>query len=545
MDQIKKLVGVGYQTDSKSYPIMIINDQLDILKFFIEMGAPISDELLMYCVEFNRESIYFYLRGVGAVPNISVYNRAILGNSLLIITDINNQIGISAKTLEQAFETNNTDIILFLIQEAITSNVNIDSNLIAYPILNKNFDLLNELNKYQIINWHYELYYSALLSGSMEMILFIESKIPNIHDDHILDTSRTQKGRQTSLLLHDMIYQRSNKKYFSHTINYAIQSGSIEIVQWIHSKGYGITVSNIITSIRSGQPQIFEFIINSYANVIPFYILHYFSMWAYVPNKMIMAKILIDSKLFEFDPIMKISMDTYRKESIHLAMINDMAHSFENIQVDIDYLMSYKSFFVETNGYKLNNKLLIKMRICLELNLDGDLLKIFSASHNDSDNRSIIDSLYLFGTFDQICHFHPLINKCPSDIIIGEIICYRQINKLCYLIKNNLLTEQCIDFIHSVIITLDDPSLNMLIPTLTNKEPDIKNILLSGNKLLIDKWITEHQNDKHDYMTNDIIKILLLTEDLELINKFDIRGDSLIEWAYNEDLLEVCSHLKK
>ena len=44
-------------------------------------------------------------------------------------------------------------------------------------------------------------------------------------------------------------------------MNYAIQSNNLEIVKYIYDKGYGITVSNLITSINTFNISIVKFII--------------------------------------------------------------------------------------------------------------------------------------------------------------------------------------------------------------------------------------------------------------------------------------------
>ncbi len=179
--------------------MLIINNKLNLLKKLIDgelLKIKLTNDLLMYCAEYGYNDMYFYLTSLGLVPNISVYNKAVLSESPKIVTDINNRIAPSSKTLNTAFQVNNTDIIKFLLTECKKENIHLDSNLVTYPILNSNTELIDFMEQNKLINWHFELYYSALLSGSIPTIKFLEEKIPNIHENRILDSSHSKKVKR-------------------------------------------------------------------------------------------------------------------------------------------------------------------------------------------------------------------------------------------------------------------------------------------------------------------------------------------------------------
>jgi hypothetical protein len=435
-----------------------------------------------------------------------------------------------------------------LVEEAIKNKISINKNLITYPVLNNNIQLLLELDKKQLVDWYNELYYSALLSGSMEMVKFIESKIPDIHKNYVLDTSKNKKG-QMSLLLMEMIYEINKKKYFSHTINYAIQSGSLEIVKYIHQKGYGITVSNFITAIKQSTLDILNYLCENYFKKLPFYLIHYFGTNSYISNKIEKAKILIFADLLPLDQVGKLSIDDYRKESTHIEMISQTVQVPEDGNIDTDYLMKYQLFFVPIKGFKLNYRLITKTRICLKLNLENELKNIFLSNLNQNDRQFVIDVLYLFGTIDQIKKLYPLLNTniCPSKQIIMEIMCYCQINKLCHLSHNNLLTDQIVLDVYPIATMLGDHCLNLFFQKIVNDRPKIKFILLSGKKSEIEKWLIENKPIQKSWIDKDIIKNILALEDLNLIIKIDIPHELLFDlicWAEESDLLEIQTYLK-
>jgi len=550
-DKIKYLIEYGYQIDANSLLLAVLNNRLEMLKLMLESNKKIKlhNELLIYCSEFGYEEMYFFLREVGLVPNISVFNKAVLGGSIRIIMDVNKIIGLSDKILTSVFQTNNTDAILFLIKEAIKDGINIDENLITYPILNSNFILINELSNMGLVRWHYELYYSAILSGSLETISYLEQKLPTIHDDRILDTGKCKKGR-TSILLPDMIYQINNKKYFSHTMNYAIQSESLEMVKYIFLKGYQITPSNFITAIKQGTIEMIEYLCQNYTKKLPDYILHYFGTNSFVNNKMKKAQIIINYGLLDINSVQINNMQNLKKESIHIEMISQNIQVPEDGNIDPDYLLKYQLFFVPSKGFKINYRLCTLVRVCLELDLQNELENIINnTTKNEVDKQFIIDVLYLFGNITQIKKYHQLISLliCPSQQIIMEIICYCQISKLCYLLNNNLLTDNMVNNIYPLATVLSDNFLDLFFKKLVIPKPQFKFILLSGNKRNMITWLKNNANNGKILLDKSTLKNILLLDDISIVKKINIPNkllDELIIWSEESDLLEIKNYLQ-
>lgn len=550
LDKIKYLLTYGYKIDTLSLQLIVLNDRLEILKYILEYDNKIilNNELLMYCSEFGYEETYFYLVDRNLKPNISIFNKAARGNSLNIIKNITKYIGISNKILISAFQTNNTEIILYLISKAGKEKMKIDQNLITYPVLNNNFILIKKLEDMKLISWYPKLYYSALLSGSMKMIRYLESKMPYIHDNHLLDTSKNNIGCM-SLLLEEIMYVSDQKKYFSHTMNYAIQSESLDVVKYIYQKGYGITASNFITAIKQGPLDVLLYLCEKYNKSLPHYFIYYFGVNSFLTDKIKKAQILIDSGLLNINPNHKFKIQNYKKETAHIEMISQTVQIIKDENIDTDYLMNYQLFFVPIKNHKFNHSILIKTRIYLELNNMDELINIFSSKYNETDQQIIIDVLYLFGNFDQIKKLHPLvpISIIPSLQILMEIICYRQINKFCYLIYNKLLTDSIIIGLHPIITMLSDNEITLFFQKINNFESQVEYIILSGKRNIIYKWLSNHKVDQQKYLNKNILADILLLDDMDIIKKIEfpeIIINELVTWSKDFDLLEIHNYLK-
>lgn len=538
LNKIKELVNNGYVIDHECLNLAVLNNRKNILEYFIEISnIKLSNEILMTCVEFGYEDMYFYLIKNNLIVNISIYHKAVIGGSLAIVKHISEKIGLSFKTLKEAFQANHTDVIIYLCEVANKENIKINADLINYSIMNNNMHLVKYFNDKNIINWETTMYYSAVLSGSIEMVQYLELMMPNIHDNYALDHGYTRKG-QMSLLLQDIIYQIQGKNYFSHTINYAIQSGSIDMLKYIHQKGYLITVSNFITALKQGTVEMVKYLSKSYTNPLPFYLIHYLGPFSYLSNKSIKAKILYQAGLLDLDLPIKMSINDYKKENTHLKMILDNNIITEDSSHDTDFLMKYHLFLIPAKGFKLNFSLITRTRLCLELCLNEKLDKIFNNIKNNVDRQYLIDILFLFGNLAQIVKYYPLISTdLPSIQILMELMCYRQMEKLGYLYQKKLLSSNIMEKLYPVAVMLSDSCINLLFNKMLN-DSTLKYLLLSGKKDLILEWTKSYP--KIVLIDKDTIKQLCLTDDVEIVKNFCIEPFSgLDKWLEENDLLEI------
>lgn len=546
LQQFVHLVDIGYKIDKMCLRLAVLNNCQNILEYIISQSLiKLENELLIYCCEHNSCDMYFYLRNLGLLPNIAVFNQAVNNDCIEIIKDINTNIGVSDKIITSSFQANHTDVILYLMQVAANDKIKINQDWISYPILNANFELLYSLEKDMKIEWHYELYYSALLSGSMDMVNYIESKMPDIHYNRILDTSKTKKG-QATLLLYDMIYKINNKAYFSHTMNYAIQSSSLYVVKYIHSKGYGITPSNFITAFKQGSVDILKYLSQHYDSILPFYLIHYFGMHSYLSDKFIKAKILFEHGLLPLNPPTVMSVDYYRKETTHINLILQSKDLNEENFNDIDYLMANHLHFIAEKGNKINHRLITKFRICLELNIESELTNIMLTT-NSIDYQCIIDSLFLFGTIKQINLLRPHITCCCDIKIVMELICYNQLPKLCYLINNAMLLSSACVMIHSVVAMISDEYISKVFGKNGYNfiNMPFEYILLSNVMPTIIEWLDNHPELMQP--DEDLSKCILQLDNIDLAKRFCYNSSilpSLIIWAEESDLLEIRDYLQ-
>jgi hypothetical protein len=492
-----------YRIDYESCRLAIINDRLDILKKLkLISNIDFRSDLLIYCLQ-NSE-IYFYLRNFNLHPNISIYNRASQQSNLDIIQDINDHIGISKRNIINALESNCMEIIPFLLKEAIISKISFD-NLIIYPIINDNIQLILEMEEKKLFEWHPELYYPALLSGSFSMVKFVESRIPNIHDNFILDTSKSGKKGRKNLLLEEIIYEKNNRKYFSHTINYAIQGKSIDILKYIREKGYGITISNIITCIKQGTCEMLAYSCEQYVSQLPYYILQYFGLKSFIPEKFSKLKYLIEFNCIDFS-----NVKPNRLENIHFQMICESNTIDENI-MDSDYLLNYSCFFKINNSYI--NSLFVKTRIFLQLNRESELNEIFN---KEKEKQFLIDILFLFGNINQIKKYHSLLeNKLPNLSIISELLCYCQLSKICYLVQKNLIYNSIAIQLFPIVQMLGNNYLNILFERFDCKK-SLKYLLHSENLDIINNYLENNS----EILDIELCKKILNTGNLNIIKKF-------------------------
>lgn len=524
---ISKLLVLGYKIDYECVKLAVLNNRFDIVK-----GTEIAldDELLCMCAEFGYEEMYGYLRDRGLQPNVSVYKMAVRGNSDLIVRDISEVIALSGKIIEAGFESGN--VINFLMDQAQIDNVIINNNLVSYLILRGDFERLAKFD----VKWHVELYYSAILSGSLDMMMLVESKI-DVHYNRILDCGRRKKGHR-SLLLDDMVYDYGGKKYFSHVIEYAVQSNSLPVLKYLCKKNYIITASNFITAIKQGSIEILKYLCKYYEKRLPFYYLHYFSTWSYIPDKFAKAKILLDANMLSLSTEIMTATD-YQKETVHIEMIRSQDELPKNSELDLDYLMSYKTYFNEIPGYKMKNRLLVIVRICLELGLDECLREIFLCEVD----QHVVDTLFLFGSVEQIKNYYGVMREicAPSKIIVMEIVCYNQIGKLCYLANNGMLGNDVLQYVFPLSVALNDPLLTMFMNKICDIEAKIEWLIVSGDQKIIGDWL-----DKNEVTDIELLKKIIMLDNINIISKTRVPPElksELVEWCIESDLLEMSKYL--
>ena len=565
LSRVRYLINIGYRVDNKCLQLIAVNNYLPVLKLVLDNTTVKTDsELLIYCAENGSDETYFYLRDRNLYPNLSIFNRAACSNSVMIFKDINSQIGLTNDIIELVFQSNHVEIIKELLTECANTDTKIPPKMAFYPILNNDFDTLFKLEKLMAIDWSVNLFHAAILSGSVQMLQLLESKVPDIHSGLKLDTGKENKGTAT-LLIYEMIYVVNNKKYFSHSINYAIQSGSTLMLKYIKSKGYQITVSNFITAIKQGTCSQLTYLCDNYDGILPFYLIHYFGFNIYVPDKLLKAKILIDRGIMDIKLDLVLKKTDYQSETTHIEIIGQTTEMSEDCSMDLDFLLMRKYFFQPVMGFKFNSRLLTKTRLCLELDIDTELTKIFKQKHNAVDSQFILDMLILFGSIKQIIKYYPIYNQCiattifPSRSVVMEIMCYRQINKLMYMFQHNLLTTMT-DNIKNLATIMNDHLLNLFVDKIVqadgicstndaicgiNNNIDMPNnmlkyVLMSGNIKLLDKWICANGLDMRS------VKNILLTDNMQLVRRLDIPSDlilELIEWTAELELIEINNYL--
>src|ERR1700733_8057053 len=503
--------------DLNCLKLAMLNRDIEIVQQIIPF-IKLDNELLMIPAEMGNEKIYFYLINLGLNPNISVYHKAILGNSAEIVKSIIPLISLSKVILESAFQNNNTEILLMIIDEIVKENIKMKNEIVSYPILNGNMIIVKKLEEFNLIDWLSEtICFSAILSGSLTILYYVESKNPNIHNNFYLDKTNHKKS---PLLFDEITYFLNGNKYYAHTMNYAIQSGSIEMVRYIYNLGYGITESNIITAIKSNLKEILIFLLHNYTGKLHDSILNYFGITSFINDKIELAKILIMNEKINIIPTHKFTLSDYQRDRLHVNMINESKTIFENDMMDPDYLMKYHIFFSYTKRFDLDLdlKLITRIRLALELNKDDILNKLITIEQNDNNRQIITDAIFLFGNLNHILKWAYIYNLAPSNLLIMELICYQQLGKLCYIYWRNLLPISKWKELHKLSQMIADPTIEDFFYkyNLTSKQK-LKYIIQSGKKDLIMKWIRTKSKEEVNEKIKKNIKNLLLLNDSQLI----------------------------
>ena len=475
----------------------VLHNRLDICK---EMKIEPKADLLMIAASYGYTDIYFWLRGLNLTPNLSVYLKAVRGH-VEIVKDIDKIIAPNHKVLETAFEHCDTEVVRYL------SSNKIKPKLYHYVIYQRHTDLFPR-------EWERDHYYSAILSGDLDIVRLAEQKLPNIHTDLFLDQSKTNKGK-TNILMNEMTYRNGSNILFSHCINYATQSKSLDMVKYIHNLGYGITLSNIITAIRQSIPLILSYLLLNYHNIIPIYIIHYLSLDSFIQYKQ--EKIRLILPYVDLDQ--KLSLMMRKRERAHLQLISNSSVSSEIAFADRDYLLNYSSLFEQYDKREIARLY---------------LLIIDNRKTDSSDKQLLTDLLYLFGNLSQIREYE--LNISPSIPIIMELISYRSLGKLCHLFKRDLLPSS--QQLTAVVAMLSDTRITDLFKKNNNYEPKLLHILLSRDRDQIIDHITTIK-------TKEEVRAAARL-DLDLVKMFEVceeMREYMRSYALKKDLKELYQYL--
>ena len=405
--------------DIDAIKIMIVNNKYNMLLNAFEF----NNEMLSLAAEFGHEKIYFYLKECGCVPCLHTLRSAAFSNSLEIIKDIHETIEFLPEIVEMAFRMNYTNVIKYLFD----NKIEIKKELIFYPILNANKVILKEYDNYVFDD--IELVYSAILSGSMEIIKWIETKFNGIHNNFVLDAGHKKKGKD-NLFMDDIMYTKNNTKYFAHTMNYAIQSKSLEVVKYIYGLGYGISISNFITAINESSCQILKFLVDAFNKPVPHYLICYLGMNNYCEMKKEKINIIFPLLTLNY----KSSVINVKKINIYNQMILERDELTEQQYKDIDFLLNRKNLFAIDNS-----EIFFANKIYVLINVDK-MHTIKEENLLPVQKKIMVDMLFIIGTLKQVQQFA----VCPSDSIIHELIACEQIGKLVHLHKTGLLNKECV-----------------------------------------------------------------------------------------------------
>lgn len=555
--------------------LLVVNNKFDLFLETINTYPKIGleHELMHLSAILGYEHFYHWFKNKNMRPNLRTYLDVVKNNHYGIMKDISSHIGLTDKITENAFISNHTEIIKEIISLCQSESKKISPNYCVYPLMYQNMEILKILIDTSVIEWHPELYYAALLSGSFEIVNLVENHIDNIHQNLILDSSKTTKTatifRNTdidrftnkNILLKDISYVFGGKKYFSHTINYAIQSGSTKMIDYIYQKGYGITVSNLLTALQSDFV-VFQKVIDLIGN-FPIYLLHYLSPWSYITQK-----------YEKFDYIIKNNYmhvaSTYnkiilQKETVHVQIIDSNKTLAEENTTDLDFLLNTKSLFTSFQPLPYLRRKITLVKLSLETGHIDTLMEWIKQKAIDTQENIISDAIFIFGNIQQIKQLISSGLKIPSKVIIKELITRNSLGKIS-LIKNlfnyDFMTESNLIYFmgNSHILQICGLKLPHQKNQIDSKKINqcLQYIILSGNTSWIEQLLEYYAEfdckhnkncttDVHQF-TLHIVKIILSMNNINLIKKVTnhlkkIDPQILIEYCNEMGLYHVLEFL--
>lgn len=528
--EINELLTFDRCIDDKCYYLAALNNHTQILKCLEQYSNHRIDSRILYYSVGNTE-LYFHYRQLGHQPNISILEKAITCGNAEICRDILKVIGFGKHTLELAFEHNDTGIIKQLIAVAKDDNVTLTRNLIAYSISNNNREIIDCLADATDIVWHNELYFPALLSGDMDMILYVESKLPQLHQQRQLDTINYQ-GKKTTILSKEITYYHKSTPYYSHTLNYAIQSNNLCVVKYIHALGYDITISNMITCIRQSTSDILEYLCQNYVGTLPYHIVYYFSPLSVVNQKEEKLKLILSYNILELQKSID-KVDDAKLISTHIDIITNN-QIVPDVITDPDYLFNHSLLVGTKNNKEMD--LVVLSRI-----YTFDPTRYISLIEPHKDSPVVINSIFLYGTILDVKrlvleHDTTLI---ASERVIAQLFYYRQIAKLAYIYRGH---EDILGLYRIMGTMINDELISQFISKLPgNHVVKIEYLVESRDIERLLQYIHEHP-----VSSLKIVKKLLLLNNHSLAaaidySRFDKGG--LSSWMDKMDLLEFKQYL--
>lgn len=419
------------------YHLMALNNRKEMMEQAVTKILP-GHECLYYCCCRERIELYFWLRQKGLQPNLSVYLEAVQGGSLEIVKDISESIGLTPNILKSAFEAGCHEIIDFLLDRAAAEKVPVAPSLVSYALLNSDTALIEKMKTPLPTSF----FHSAVLSGNLEMVRLIEAANPQIHQNLAMDAPGIKKGKK-NILAGEISYQKNGKNFFAHTINYAIQSGSAEMIHYLLAKGYGISVSNILTAVRQASLKILQLILDEAPLLrLPHYYWVYFSFCSVVSNKLAKARTLVERGYLSLEPV-KYTTESYRILAAHADILKRQTISDDYESHDADYFLNYASFFGGLRVMGLIEQAIAWYQIQNEIQITVENPPLIS------------DLITLIGPNTLMKG----ITAPPRDEIVAEIVCCGKTFKICSLHQKGYLRH---DAMERLVAMLAEPGLTAL-----------------------------------------------------------------------------------
>jgi hypothetical protein len=542
-NKIKKYIDYyGYYYDDDSIIIAIINNYESVFLDSIESYNSNTDmtKFLNCCIKTGNDKFYFILKEKKNKITYLTLDYAFSYSSIQIIRDLSDNIAISKKSITNAFVSNNNDIINYVLELQDAEEIDIDKNLFNYPILNANVLLIDHLkNNYpKYVHFDVNIMYSAILSASIFIVQLVASNLPQI-TTHKCWLDVAHNNSVTNFLLDDMTYMIDNVRYYSHTINYCVQSDNLEIFDFFYNLGYQITLSNFITCIKQGSTIMLQKLCQCYTHnkniCLPIYFILYFGYNSYLSDKKEKLKILIRYGLIDLDSYInflkkKTSVNFLKSIRCHIDIIEHAKEfTIENVYDDVDFCLSYHTLIYATDKYAIKDYLYsIIFKLAILLPNKAIIKQMLNIAES---NKYIV---YIAAIHNIYCDIFPKIEILLELQAYGRDIQYQQLlsphhPRIISAINN---IDEVMPILYSVCVSLD------LKKKVHNRDLNFRQSIINSRK--VDRIASNITN--YDCLSKSEIKKILRLENKHLIKRLIINDadvDELKEWATNKKYLKA------
>lgn len=364
--------------------------------------------LLILALQNNLEGQYCLLRDRGIPLHLGVYRAAVASDLSAVCDEIAEALGMTREILGIGLQEGR-HLEWVLEQAGLDGLPLVDPGIGHLLLRHARLDLVDQLPDLPAITIS-ESYHCALLSGNLSTVMMVEDRLGDIHSDFLPDLPREASGKK-SALLDDIIWKHQGQIRFSHSVNYAIQSGSIPVLYHLLQLGYQITPSNIVTAVRQGSPEMLQTILQEWRGKVPYHLISLFAPKSYFSDK--------ETKLMLLGPRLELTMTkktamAHKNISAFLELMQTEDRDFVPDWRCVDYLTNAGELF-STKSIGKDSLTIARTRVLLSI---GELELLIKEVQKAPDHhrKLVTESIIWYGSLRQVAHLLSMVLPIEGNL---------------------------------------------------------------------------------------------------------------------------------